>query len=167
MPRRHRDDDIPIKIGGWNGKFVYEKPKVIPHQDDAQNTSGHDDVTTAKGHPRQSGQGDKKPVYATGNQFYGYTTEPEVLPVAWDGTFAGPTQTYYRPDRNTSDTSQFYGFCTEPEILPVQWSGKFETDPTDIRIKPERNRSDVRDYAEARNFAPRDPEPQSNGQNHI
>ncbi|XP_055688239.1 uncharacterized protein LOC129792871 [Lutzomyia longipalpis] len=161
MPRRQRDDDIPIKIGGWNGKFVYEKPKVnVP--EDSQKTSGHDDVTTTN--PR-TGQ-PTKPVYATGNQFYGYTTEPEVLPVTWDGTFAPSTQTYYRPDRNSSNTSQFYGFCTEPEILPVQWSGKFETDPTDIRIKPERNRSDVRDYAEARNFVPRDPEGHTNGQEH-
>ncbi|XP_059613750.1 uncharacterized protein LOC132259934 [Phlebotomus argentipes] len=160
MPRRTRDEDIPIKIGGWNGKFVYEKPTVI--QEPAQNAHGESE-STAKGHPREAG--DKKPVYATGNQFYGYTTEPEVLPVTWDGTFAPSGGTYYRPERNRSETSQFYGFCSEPEILPVQWSGKFEVDPNDVRIKPERNSSDVRDYADHRNFVERKPtQEQDNGQ---
>lgn len=26
--RRSKDDDIQIKIGGWDGKFVFEKPKL-------------------------------------------------------------------------------------------------------------------------------------------
>uniref|UniRef100_A0A6B2EHY5 Uncharacterized protein n=1 Tax=Phlebotomus kandelakii TaxID=1109342 RepID=A0A6B2EHY5_9DIPT len=151
MPRRTRDEDIPIKIGGWNGKFVYEKPKVIQE---------HQESNASGSNPR-----DQKPIYATGNQFYGYTAEPEVLPVTWDGTFAPSNQTYYRPGRNTSNTSEFYGFCTEPEILPVQWSGKFEMDPNDVRLKPERNQSDVRDYADHRNFVERKPEgQQENGQ---
>ncbi|GAB0095016.1 uncharacterized protein DMENIID0001_103420 [Sergentomyia squamirostris] len=155
MPRRQRDEDIPIKIGvgGWNGKFVYEKPVVVKHGEEHNPTGGVED---------KSG---KKAEYATGNKFFGYNTETEVLPVTWDGTFAGPTHSYYRPDRNQSNTSQFYGFCTEPEILPVQWSGKFELDPNDVRIKPERNNSDVRDYADHRNFVEvkREDQGQENG----
>lgn len=87
-------------------------------------------------------------------KLYGVTSESEILPAQWDGKFTSgnPENTYYVPDRNQSMTNDFYGYTTEPEILPVQWSGKFETDPNDVRIMQERNQSDVRDYADHRNF---------------
>jgi len=62
------------------------------------------------------------------------------------------SNTYFFKDQHQSNTNNFYGFNTEPEILPTTWSGKFQLDPNDVRIKQERNQSDVRDYADHRNF---------------
>lgn len=141
--RQTRNEDIPIKIGGWNGKFVVDNntaPRVQQHKNDSNTYESRDvrDSTPA-------------PKYATGNKFFGYNTERERLPVVWDGTFVGQN---YRPkgDRNQSNSDRFFSYNTEPTVLPTQWSGKFELDPTDVRMKPERNNSDIRDYADDRNF---------------
>lgn len=92
--------------------------------------------------------------YTNANNFYGYTTEPEVLPAQWDGKFApaGPGNVYTVPERNQSLASDLYGFNNETVVLPTVWSGKFELDPSDVRVRPERNGSDVRDYADHRNY---------------
>lgn len=198
MPRKMRDEDIPIKIGvgGWNGKFVYEKPMVKPgytvvekkkpydpnkRPDEVSSTSGsnssresqerqydHKQYQHEQHHAQYNGRDTegfhpqsppKEQYYYKPDQnwsnttnFYGYSNEPTILPVQWDGTFAKGSDVRMQPERNRSDQSKFYGFSTEPEVLPVQWSGKFEMDPNDVRIKPERNFSDVRDYAEANRF---------------
>lgn len=86
---------------------------------------------------------------------YGVSSEPTILPTQWDGKFTNsgnPDNVYMVPERNQSMTNDFYGYNTEPEVLPVQWSGKFQTDPNDVRMIQERNASDVRDYADHRNF---------------
>lgn len=86
------------------------------------------------------------------NSFYGFAREPEILPTTWDGTFGKSGETCMLPDRNRSATNDFYGYNSEPTILPTTWNGEFQLDPNDVRIKPERNVSDVRDYADHRNF---------------
>lgn len=143
--RKNRDEDIPIKIGGWDGRFVVDRnapPRIIKHKNDSSTSYAHE--------PRDV-QDSGAPRYATGNKFFGYNTETEKLPVVWDGTFVGAN---YRPkqDRNRSNTDRFFAYNTETEVLPAEWSGKFQLDPNDVRIKPERNMSNVRDYADERNF---------------
>lgn len=92
--------------------------------------------------------------YTNANNFYGYTTEPEMLPTRWDGKFApaGPDNVYTVPERNQSMTNDFYGYNNETVVLPTEWSGKFELDASDVRVRPERNESDVRDFADHRNY---------------
>jgi len=170
MPRRGSNEDIPIKIGygGWDGRFVRSsgtslKDGYTVHAP-TRNTLKQEIEVEPPSKQKQKEQ--SKQQYRVGSnqnrsdasQFFGYSNEPTVLPVQWDGKFAkstDPNDVRYLPDRNRSNTSEFYGFNTEPEILPTEWSGKFETDPTDIRIQPERNQSDVRDYADHRNFVQR------------
>lgn len=56
------------------------------------------------------------------NNYYDFSREATVLPVAWDGKFHyDPNNTYIRPNRNASSTNNFYGFCNEPTVLPVAW----------------------------------------------
>ena len=56
------------------------------------------------------------------NNYYDFSKEATVLPVAWDGKFSyDPNNVYIRPNRNASSTNNFYGFNTEPTILPVAW----------------------------------------------
>lgn len=56
------------------------------------------------------------------NNYYEFSKEATVLPVAWDGKFQyDPNNVYIRPNRNASSTNNFYGFNTEPTILPVAW----------------------------------------------
>lgn len=145
--RRNCDDDIQIKIGGWNGKFVADNspPRILKHRNDSS-TYESQDQRDSKSSPSKAA-----PKYATGNKFFGYNTEREKLPVVWDGTFVGP-QYRARGDRNQSNTDKFFAYNTEPEVLPVEWSGKFQLDPNDVRMKPERNRTDLMDYADERNF---------------
>lgn len=86
---------------------------------------------------------------------YGVSSEPTILPAQWDGKFTtsdNPDNVYMVPERNQSQANDFYGYNNETEVLPVQWSGKFQTDANDVRILQERNASDVRDYADHRNF---------------
>lgn len=139
--KKNRDEDIPIKIEGWNGQFVVDKntpPRILHHRNDSHTYEEKD----ASGKPTK---------YAPGNKFFGFNTEPVKLPVAWDGTFVG--QNYRRKgDRNDSNSDKFFAYNTDPTVLPTQWSGKFELDPNDVRIKPERNNSNIRDYADERNF---------------
>lgn len=90
------------------------------------------------------------------NNMYGFCTEPTILPVQWDGKFAKSGETYTVPDRNTSKTNDYYGYDSSPTVLPTVWNGKFQLDPNDVRIKPERNASDVRDYADHRRFVTRE-----------
>ncbi|XP_067616793.1 uncharacterized protein [Eurosta solidaginis] len=130
MPLKKKSDYIPIKCEGWNGKFVYSNGS-------ANNVSK----------VRRQNQN----VTDTSN-FYGCNTEPIILPVEWDGTFAKSGETRLQPDRNQSNDGDYYQYNTEPTILPTQWNGEFQLDPNDIRIKPERNFSDARYYAEASRF---------------
>lgn len=74
----------------------------------------------------------------------------------WDGKFAKSGETYLVPERNQSATNDYYGYDTTPTVLPTTWNGKFQLDPNDVRIKPERNTSDVRDYADHRRFITRE-----------
>lgn len=90
------------------------------------------------------------------SNFYGFSTEPTILPTQWDGKFKKSGETYLVPERNRSAANNLYGFNSEPVILPTAWNGKFELDPNDVRIKPERNVSDVRNYADHRNFVTRE-----------
>ncbi|EDW02124.1 uncharacterized protein LOC6560817 [Drosophila grimshawi] len=130
MALRKKQEYIPIKCEGWDGKFIYPDgavnnvSKIRRHNQNVTNT----------------------------NNFYGYNTEPIVLPTAWDGTFVKGGETRIKPERNRSDDQDYYDFDTSPTILDPTWSGEFVTDPNDIRIKPERNFSDPRDYAEAKRF---------------
>lgn len=56
------------------------------------------------------------------SDYYGFSKEPTVLPVAWDGKFHyDPNNVYIRPNRNASSTNNFYGFCTETQVSPVVW----------------------------------------------
>jgi hypothetical protein len=56
------------------------------------------------------------------NNFYAFSKEATVHPVAWDGKFSyDPNNVYYRPNRNASSTNDFYGFCSEPQVSPVVW----------------------------------------------
>lgn len=145
--RKTRDEDIPIKIGGWNGRFVVDKnaaPIIRQHRNDSS-------IYEPPQNTRESSPEKSAPKYATGNKFFGYHQECEKLPVVWDGTFVGQN---YRPkgDRNQSNTDRFFAYNTDTEVLPVEWSGQFQLDPNDVRMKPERNNSDIRDYADERNF---------------
>lgn len=108
------------------------------------------DGTFAPGAPYRP----KPSPYTNTNNFYGFDTTPTVLPAQWDGKFqpAAPGNTYQVPKNQESMTNDFYGYNTEPTVLPTVWSGKFQLDPNDVRVKPERNGSDVRDYADHRNF---------------
>lgn len=56
------------------------------------------------------------------NNYYGFSKDPTISAVAWDGKFHyDPDNVYVRPNRNASSTNNFYGFTTEPTILPVEW----------------------------------------------
>lgn len=82
--RQTRNEDIPIKIGGWNGKFVVDHnsaPRIIQHKNDSSTYEPRD---------QHDSPASAAPKYATGNKFFGYHTETEKLPVVWDGTFVGP-----------------------------------------------------------------------------
>lgn len=50
----------------------------------------------------------------------------------------------------------FSRYDSTPTVLPTAWNGQFQLDPNDVRIKPERNASDVRDYADHRRFVTRE-----------
>lgn len=129
MPLRKKNDYIPIKCEGWSGKFVVHKGEV-------SNIS-----KAAKFNENISHSSD----------FYGFCTEPEEPTITWSGKFK-PGEVFQKPVRNYSDDSEYYKYNTEPTVLPPEWDGKFELDPDNVRIKPERNSSDVRDYAEAKRF---------------
>ncbi|ALC42129.1 CG42808 [Drosophila busckii] len=130
MPLHKKQDYIPIKCEGWNGKFVYPEGSM----NNVSKIRRHNQMVTNT------------------NNFYGYSTEPIVLPTAWDGTFVKSGETRIKPERNRSDDQDYYEFDTNPTILPTSWNGEFVSDPTDVRYKPERNHSDPRDYAEANRF---------------
>lgn len=56
------------------------------------------------------------------NNYYDFSKEATVLPVAWDGKFHyDPNNVYIRPNRNASATNNFYGFNSEPTVLPTAW----------------------------------------------
>ncbi|KAG5678055.1 hypothetical protein PVAND_007758 [Polypedilum vanderplanki] len=81
------------------------------------------------------------------HNYYGFSREVDVKPVAWDGKFAppGPDNVFIVPNRNASNVSNFYGFCSEPDVRPVVWDGTF-VKSGETRIKPERNRSNDQKY---------------------
>lgn len=172
MPRRSRDDEyIPIKIEGWNGKFVYDSTptmatKAHPRNQQASNTNDFYGFNTEPIVLPPKWDGTFVPNTGGGSryrtedrnrsndsQFYAYNTEPEVLPPTWSGKFVqDPNDVRIKPERNQSDGQHYHGYSNEPEVLPPEWNGRFEVDPNDIRIKAERNFSDARDYAEASRF---------------
>ncbi len=143
MPRRE-EKDIPIKIGGWDGRFVYEKPVVkegyvlVSHRRRRSNLHTQDQRPATPPPQRHR----KNSNASSDNE------DRDQL-----DSGAGPSNLF--KDQQTSNTNNFYGFSTEPTILPTSWSGKFQLDPNDVRIKQERNQSDVRDYADHRNFVVR------------
>ncbi|XP_065356223.1 uncharacterized protein LOC135950618 [Calliphora vicina] len=130
MPLRKKDDYIPIKCEGWNGKFHYPPGST-------------NNVSKVRRYNQN--------ITDTQN-FYGYTSEPTILPPVWDGTFKKSGEVIMQQERNRSDDSEYFQYNTEPTILPTSWNGEFQQDPNDVRILPERNFSDVRDYAEAHRF---------------
>ncbi|KAM8712057.1 hypothetical protein ACLKA7_012559 [Drosophila subpalustris] len=130
LKRDKKDDYIPIKCEGWNGKFAYTDGAV---NNVSKIRRQNQNVTNT-------------------NNFYGFNTEPIILPAVWDGTFVKSGETRIKPERNRSDDQDYYDFNSDPTILPPVWSGEFVTDPNDVRIVPERNFSDPRDYAEAKRF---------------
>ncbi|XP_037948461.1 uncharacterized protein LOC119679938 [Teleopsis dalmanni] len=130
MPLKKKDEYIPIKCEGWDGKFLY-----------APGTTNN--VSKVRRYNQN--------VTDTSN-FYGFNTEPTVLPTTWDGTFVKSGETRLKQERNRSDDSEYFQYNTDPTVLPTTWNGEFVLDPNDVRIKPERNFSDVRDYAEASRF---------------
>ncbi|KAG4071575.1 hypothetical protein HA402_011729 [Bradysia odoriphaga] len=139
MPRRE-EKEIPIKIGGWDGKFRYEKPTLkegyvlVSHRRTRSNL--HTQDQRPKTPPPQHYR--KNSGASSDNEDQSECNNPNLF-----------------RDQHHSNTNNFYGFSTEPEILPTTWSGKFQLDPNDVRIKQERNQSDVRDYADHRNFVVR------------
>lgn len=144
MPRRE-EKDIPIKIGGWDGKFVYEAPTnlrpgyvLVNHKRKRSNLHTQDQRPISP--PPQQRYERKNSATSSGDEDHDQI----------DGNKTG--NAYLFKDQHQSNTTNFYGFNTEPEIMPVSWSGKFQLDPNDVRIKQERNQSDVRDYADHRNF---------------
>lgn len=143
MPRRE-EKEIPIKIGGWDGKFVYEKPVLregyvlVSHRRRRSNLHSQDQRPTTP-----------PPQHHRKNSGASSDNEDHI-----DGNSSGTNPNLFR-DQHQSNTNNFYGFSTEPVILPTAWSGKFQLDPNDVRLKQERNQSDVRDYADHRNFVVR------------
>ncbi|XP_030370850.1 uncharacterized protein LOC115621367 [Scaptodrosophila lebanonensis] len=130
MPLHKKDDYIPIKCEGWNGKFLYPEGAV---NNVSKIRRQNQNVTNT-------------------NNFYGFNTEPIVLPTTWDGTFARSGETRMQPQRNCSDDQNYFDYDTSTTVLPPTWNGEFVTDSNDVRIKPERNYSDPRDFAEANRF---------------
>lgn len=56
------------------------------------------------------------------SNYYDFSKEATVSPVAWDGKFHyDPNNVFIRPNRNASSTNNFYGFCNEPQVSPVVW----------------------------------------------
>lgn len=142
MPRRE-EKEIPIKIGGWDGRFVYEKPKVKEGYVMVSHRRTRSNLHTQDKRPETPPQLRKNSAELSDNDEHDQCNNP------------GANVNIFR-DQHQSNTNNFYGFNTEPTILPTTWSGKFQLDPNDVRIKQERNQSDVRDYADHRNFVVRD-----------
>jgi len=146
MPRRD-EKDIPIKIGGWDGRFVYEKPVLkegyvlVSHRRRRSNLHTQDQRPAT---PPLQQYRRKSSAASSDNEDRDQS----------DCHNSGNNPNLFK-DQHQSNTNNFYGFSTEPEILPVSWSGKFQLDPNDVRMKQERNQSDVRDYADHRNFVVR------------
>lgn len=148
MPRRE-EKEIPIKIGGWDGRFVYEKPVVkegyvlVNHKRKRSNLHTQDQ----RPEPTPAQQQYRKNSAASSGDEDRDHDQPDCSNARHDALLF--------KDQQQSNTNNFYGFNTEPTILPVSWSGKFQLDPNDVRLKQERNQSDVRDYADHRNFVMR------------
>lgn len=87
---------------------------------------------------------------------YGFSTDPIIHPTQWDGKFVKNGETFLVSDRNQSATNNFYDYDNTPTVLPTTWNGEFKLDPNDVRIKANRNASDVRDYADHRRFVTRE-----------
>lgn len=80
------------------------------------------------------------------NNYYEFSKEATVLPVAWDGKFVtNPNDVRIKPDRNRSSSSSFYEFDTNPTVLPPCWDGTFAKSG-ETRLLPERNRSNDQKY---------------------
>ncbi|XP_030371175.1 uncharacterized protein LOC115621620 [Scaptodrosophila lebanonensis] len=124
MPLQNKNDYIPIKCEGWNGKFLYPEGAV---NNVSKIRRQNQNVTNT-------------------NDFYGFNTEPIVLPITWDGTFVKTGETCHQPHRNCSNDQNYFDYHTTTTVLPPTSNGVFVTDPNDVRIKHERNYSDPRDF---------------------
>lgn len=152
----------------WDGKFPEGYLAGRPHpQQNASNTSNLYGYTTEPEilPARWDGKfpvgylaGRPKPNQNASNasNLYGFSSEPTILPTTWDGKFTKSGETYMVPERNRSNADNLYQFDTKPTVLPTTWNGQFQLDPNDVRMKPERNASDVRDYADHRRFVTRE-----------
>lgn len=152
----------------WDGKFpegyLAGRPRPQQNTSNASNLYGYTtepEILPARWDgkfPEGYLAGRPKPNQNRSNasNLYGFSSEPTILPTVWDGKFAKSGETYMVPERNRSDADNLYEFDTKPTVLPTTWNGQFQLDPNDVRIKPERNVSDVRDYADHRRFVTRE-----------
>ncbi|XP_055388354.1 uncharacterized protein LOC129616832 [Condylostylus longicornis] len=136
MSMKKKDDYIPIKCEGWNGKFEFEPGCVTDAGQVARVRRYNQSITD----PRN---------------FFAFQTKATQLPPKWDGTFVGSKQEAIQShnqcgaaNRNMSSGWDIHGYSNETIILPTNWDGTFQTDSNDVTIKPERNRSDNRNYIE-------------------
>lgn len=104
MPLKKKDDYIPIKCEGWNGKFHFAPgttnnvSKVARYNQNVTDT----------------------------RNFYGFSKEPTVLPVVWDGSFRRSDEVIEKPERNRSDDREYFQYNTQPTVLPPVWNGRFD-----------------------------------------
>uniref|UniRef100_A0A336MCC5 CSON009463 protein n=1 Tax=Culicoides sonorensis TaxID=179676 RepID=A0A336MCC5_CULSO len=79
------------------------------------------------------------------SNFYGHSSEPTKLPVAWDGTFAKSGEVFIKPSRNASNPNNFFERKSHTTVMPVQWDGTFGKSG-ETYMKPERNNSNPNKY---------------------
>lgn len=79
------------------------------------------------------------------SNFYGHSSEPTKLPVAWDGTFAKSDEVYMKPSRNASSADNFHERKSHTTVLPTQWDGTFGQSGESYN-KPSRNQSSANKY---------------------
>lgn len=53
---------------------------------------------------------------------------------------------YLKHQQSDSYAGNYYGFSKEATKLPVAWDGKFQVDPNNVYIVPNRNASSTRNF---------------------
>jgi hypothetical protein len=53
---------------------------------------------------------------------------------------------YLKYQQSDTYAGNYYGFSKEATKLPVAWDGKFQVDPNNVYIVPNRNASSVRNF---------------------
>lgn len=136
----------PENISDASQLYGYSRePTILPAQWDGKFPEGYRSYRPKPDQNRSSA-----------NNMYGFSTDPTILPTQWDGKFVKSGETFLVSDRNQSATNNFYDYDNTPTVLPTTWNGEFQLDKNDVRIKPERNASDLRDYADHRRFVTRE-----------